>query len=138
VAAITYPEVAPTEDRHRPELRLVPPARRRSSRQRAVYRRRRAVVLVGLVAMVVLARIVVGAAVGASGSAAGGPEIETTPVSAEVVVVQPGETYWSIAQALGGSGDIRERVDALVAANGGAFLEVGDRVVVPPRAVPPR
>lgn len=145
MAAIVHPEHAPAEERHRPDLRLVPPGgrpvppvRRRSARQRAVYQRRRAVVLVGLVAVVVLAWVVVGAAVGGSGAAVGSPEVEATPVSAEVVVVQPGDTYWSIATALRGDGDIRERVDALVAANGGAPLEIGDRVVVPSRAVPGR
>lgn len=46
-------------------------------------------------------------------------------------VVQPGETYWSIAARSGGSGELRARVDDLVAANGHRPLSAGDRVVVP-------
>ncbi len=47
-------------------------------------------------------------------------------------LVRPGQTYWSIAEALPGSGDIRSRVDALQAANDGKVLHAGDRLVVPP------
>ena len=46
-------------------------------------------------------------------------------------VAQPGETYWSIAEALGGAADIRARVDALQAANGGRPLRAGDRLILP-------
>lgn len=51
-----------------------------------------------------------------------------------VHVVQPGETYWSIAVALGGerNGDLRPVVEALAAANGDGPLLAGDRVVLPP------
>ncbi|CAN5121111.1 hypothetical protein BH24ACT1_BH24ACT1_06190 [soil metagenome] len=52
-------------------------------------------------------------------------------VGGRVHLVQPGETYWSVAKALGGGGDIRARVDALKAANGGASLQAGDRLAVP-------
>ena len=48
-----------------------------------------------------------------------------------VHVVQPGDTYWSIAERLGRPGDIRPTVDALVAANGDRPLVAGDRLVVP-------
>lgn len=48
-----------------------------------------------------------------------------------VHVVQPGETYWSIAERLGRPGDLRPSVDALVAANGDRELRAGDRLVVP-------
>jgi hypothetical protein len=45
--------------------------------------------------------------------------------------VQPGETYWSIAQGLDPPGDLRPTVDALTAANGHRALRSGDRIVVP-------
>ncbi|HEV2070496.1 MAG TPA: LysM domain-containing protein [Acidimicrobiales bacterium] len=75
---------------------------------------------------------------------AGGPVVETvaslaadppagkqTVVEGRAHVVQPGETYWSIAAAVGGEGDIRARVDALEAANGGRSLRAGDHLSVP-------
>jgi Tfp pilus assembly protein FimV len=46
-------------------------------------------------------------------------------------VVQPGETLWSIARSRQPHGDVRPLVGALVRANGGAALAVGDRVVIP-------
>lgn len=48
-----------------------------------------------------------------------------------VYVVQPGETYWSIVEDLGVPGDLRQHVDALVAAYGGRPLDAGDTLVVP-------
>ncbi len=49
-------------------------------------------------------------------------------------LVQPGETYWSIARGLRGveGGDLRPVVDVLVEANGADPLQAGDRVVLPP------
>ena len=46
-------------------------------------------------------------------------------------LVRPGDTYWSIAEALGEPGDIRSAVDQLMVANGGRPLQVGDRLVLP-------
>ena len=48
-----------------------------------------------------------------------------------VHVVEPGDTYWSIAGALDTDGDITGTVDALSAANGGRALQVGDRLLLP-------
>jgi hypothetical protein len=59
-------------------------------------------------------------------AAAVGPKVE-----AGMHLVQPGQTYWSIAEALPGSDDIRARVDALQVANHGRILRSGDRLVVP-------
>ncbi len=52
--------------------------------------------------------------------------------AAEVWVVQPGDTLWSIAVELGGDVDVRQRVDELADANGGPMLEVGQRLEIPP------
>lgn len=44
-----------------------------------------------------------------------------------VYVVGPGDTVWSIARSLQPEGDLRSTVDHLIALNGGAALEVGQR-----------
>jgi hypothetical protein len=48
-----------------------------------------------------------------------------------VHVVEPGDTYWSIATSLDIPGPVMETVDELVAANGGDLLHPGDRLVLP-------
>jgi Tfp pilus assembly protein FimV len=48
----------------------------------------------------------------------------------EVYVVQPGDTYWTIAAQLSPGDDPRPIVDRLQEANGGASLDVGDRLVL--------
>lgn len=81
----------------------------------------------------VLTLAVVGAASlvqAVTGSSAGATD-RPSLVSAQVHVVQPGETYWSIASELD-RGDVRGTVDALVAANGGRSLQAGDRLTLPP------
>jgi hypothetical protein len=91
----------------------------------ATYRRRR------FVAGLLLAAVVLAAVVGVSWltrPAAG--ELDLRPVAREQVVVQPGDTVWSIAQELAAGGDVRPLVDAIVAANGGAELAVGQRLTV--------
>jgi LysM repeat protein len=63
----------------------------------------------------------------ASAPAAPAPPSRATAVH----VVQPGETYWSIATSLDGPGPLVARVDELVAANGGEVLQPGDRLQLP-------
>jgi hypothetical protein len=91
----------------------------------AVYRRRR---LVAAALVVLLAVVVVNLAL----HVLGGAEAPATPrpVAEVSVVVEPGDTVWSIAESLSRGGDVRPVVDALVEANGGATLEVGDRLVL--------
>lgn len=55
------------------------------------------------------------------------------PAPAVVHLVQPGETYWSIAVGLEPEGDVRELVDRLVAGNDGRVLRAGDRLLLPTR-----
>ena len=91
----------------------------------ATYRRRR------FVAGLLLAAVVLAAVLGVSwrsGPAAG--ELDLRPVARHEVVVQPGDTVWSIASGLAGGDDVRPVVDAIVAANGGAELVVGQRLAV--------
>ena len=90
-------------------------------------------------AMLVMALLVVGGSiVDAVAPVAGRPQSDELSPSLALStserrehVVQPGETYWSIAEALGGGADIRDRVDALQAANGGRPLRAGDRLTLP-------
>ncbi len=75
-----------------------------------------------------LAGLVGGATTPGEGSS---PSPAPAAAASSVQVVQPGDTYWSIAQRLGGPGDVRSTVDALMAANGERPLVAGDRIVVP-------
>jgi hypothetical protein len=108
-------------------LRLVEPvtAPRRSARQAGVYRRRR------LVAGVAVSIVLVVGARTLSPSSSGAPAIPVRAATPQVHVVQPGDSYWSIASSLDRPGDVRQVVDAISTANGGRALQVGDRVSVP-------
>jgi hypothetical protein len=88
----------------------------------ATYRRRR--VVVGVLAAVLAASLL-------RSTASSGDGFVVSPEDAVVRVVQPGDTYWSIATSLDVDHDVREVVDALSAANGGRALKVGDRIAVP-------
>ena len=91
----------------------------------ATYARRR------LVAGILLAALVVAAVIGVSWltrPAAG--EAQLRPVAEVQVLVQPGDTVWSIATGLAAGTDVRPVVDAIVDANGGADLVVGQRLEV--------
>jgi hypothetical protein len=128
MAAIAYPGAdrrpqGPTP-RH---LHLVPPPARRRSRA-SIYWRRRLLVLVAAVLVVVAAR----AALGALG---GGPlAAPETPAgrggAAAVYVVQPGDTYWTIARRVQPSGDVRAIVDHLSSEHGGAPLQPGEQLAL--------
>jgi LysM domain len=100
--------------------------RRRSAPTAATYRRRRQVAAaLALLIVVAVANLVLQLA--DNGPRTVGPQ----PVVERSVVVEPGDTVWSIAESLADGGDVRPVVDALVEANGGAALEVGDRLVLP-------
>jgi Tfp pilus assembly protein FimV len=98
--------------------------RRLPDRATRVRRRR----LVVLVAGVVLAFSLAGAAQLVSGLASVEESPRPEPISGGEYVVQPGDTLWSIAARLAPDDDPRAVVDALRAANGGADLQVGDRL----------
>jgi hypothetical protein len=116
----------PNRPAPRAPLRLVtaPPSRRRPSA--GVYRRRRAIVAAVLLAVVVLVAQAVLHVAGASASAGAAP---AAPV---VLVAQPGDSYWTLANQVHEGGDLRSTVDALVAANGGHDLQPGDRIELRP------
>lgn len=127
----------------RPALRVLQGGRAPSRlAQQAVYRRRRLVV--GLVAVVVLAAtlLLATAAVariaGGAPSAAGGPSPTSAAASSaagvaapSTMVVQPGDTLWSIAAEIAPEVDVRITVDRLVALNGGAPIVAGQELALP-------
>jgi hypothetical protein len=89
-----------------------------------VYRRRR---LLGLGVALVLAALLLA---GLSSLQSGPGGFAGHPAATVTYVVQPGDTVWSIADALAPEADPRPLVDAIVEANGGAGLVVGQRLVL--------
>ena len=135
MAAIAYPE--PSRRPQRPvrrHLTVVPdPVRQRRPRSRsAIYRRRRVAVFVGLVVLMFLMLVAARPALGALGGgplAAPGAPAGRGGASA-VYVVQPGDTYWSIARRLQPSGDVRALVDRLSTEHAGAPLQPGEQLTL--------
>ena len=108
----------------RPELRVVAGSGSRRT-DASIYRRRRVAALAALVALAVA--VVIAATTWLSAPASAG-----APAAGRVThLVQPGDTYWSIAAGLDHDGDLRTFVDRLVDANGGRLLVPGDRIEVP-------
>ncbi len=119
----------------RPQLRVLEGGRAPAQiAQRAVYRRRRLLVLalvVGLViALSLLATSAVARFAGGAPSAAGGHS-SGAGGAAPTVVVQPGDTLWSIAAAVAPDADVRITVDQLVALNGASPIVPGQELVLP-------
>jgi LysM repeat protein len=106
---------------------------RSPARRAATFRRRRLAVLVVAVAVGLLAVLgaltVVHAAQGLVQPSA--PAVSGVPAAAHTVVVQPGDTLWTIAERLPHHGDVRALVDRLAARNGGSQIHPGQRLVVP-------
>lgn len=99
------------------------------------------VLLGGLALAVLLALAALGAQqlLGADAAATGpastaavvhpiGVDATTTSSTPIEVVVQPGDTLWTIARSIGTSGDLRELVDRLQERAGGASVSVGQRI----------
>ena len=102
----------------------------RPRRQRVspgTYRRRRATAVAAVGGLGLVTCAVLG---GLGGGPLTAPE-PSRPVSVTVHIVQPGETLWDVARSLHPGGDVRALVDQLAAANGGATLSVGQRLVLP-------
>ena len=130
MAAVLSLEPRFTEPSSAPRLRLVEPRRQPDPRparrhQRAVYRRRRALAaLVGLGLVLAVAR---------AGSALGGSTLASPGRLPHVahVVVQPGDSLWSIASRVAPGHDPRAIVDAMSAAIGSSRLTAGETISVP-------
>lgn len=52
------------------------------------------------------------------------------------VVVQPGDTLWSLARKVHPNGDVRPLVAELARAHGGSALRAGDRIAIPAASLP--
>lgn len=121
----------------RPQLRVLEGGRAPSRlAERATFRRRRlvvlAVALVAVVAFVLLATAAVARFAGGAPSAAGGPSpTSAAALAAPTVVVQPGDTLWSIAEDIAPGTDVRVVVDQLVRLNGSSPIVAGQELVVP-------
>jgi hypothetical protein len=103
----------------------------------AVYRRRRLVVLLAFVSVVALGWLGLHQLTGASGggplTAAGRPVSVNAQLATNTrVIVQPGDTLWSLARRAQPTGDVRPLVAALDAARHGRMLEVGESIDLPP------
>lgn len=125
----------PARPQDRPDLRVVT----RGEGENAGWPARAVLAAVVVVALLAVGGSLADAAgrigVGDRSTAPAGPAVPSTRAFASgagvVHVVQPGQTYWSIAEELGGPGDIRTRVAALEEANDGRLLRAGDRLVLP-------
>jgi hypothetical protein len=83
-----------------------------------------------VVAALVVTVVLVGGAVRAVAAFGVGPASGTERRPA-VHVVEAGETLWSIAQSLQPGGDTVRLVHRLMKLNGGADLQIGQRLVLP-------
>ena len=120
MVAITHSDIAPST---RP-LRNRPPVGR-AAPSAATYRRRR-LVAAGLAVLLFVSLLNLALGVLGEGTGAGDPR----PVVELSVLIEPGDTVWSVAESVAGDRDVRPVVDAIVEANGGADLRVGDRLVL--------
>jgi nucleoid-associated protein YgaU len=95
----------------------------------AFWRRR---LMAGALALVVLLLALAGvrSAAGALGIVPASGS-ERAPASTATYVVQPGDTVWKIARRIQPQGEVRPLVDRIVKANGGAAVQIGDRLEVP-------
>lgn len=113
-----------------PHLRLVRPGEQlppaRPSVPAATYWRRRAVAAAIIVGVVLAVRVLLGAF-------GGDPQPASVPASPVLVgqtsvIVQPGDSLWTIARSLQPVGDVRPVVDELARRRHGAPLRVGERI----------
>lgn len=90
-------------------------------------------VAVAVVSVVLAAALAVAVGRGAFASMAppSNPSVAVATGSGTEVIVEPGDTMWSIARRIQPAGDVRPLVDRLVAAHGTVVLQPGDVVAVP-------
>lgn len=113
-------------------VELSPQPRHATPRHDVYVRRRIAVALAALLSLLLVlgGGVVAGRALaGRGGVPASAPAAQ--PVQSAPYVVQPGDTLWSIAQRFRGDRALTGYLDALVQANAGPDIEVGQRLALP-------
>ena len=135
MTAVAYPLAQRPRAGAAPLLRPVSPRPGPAGASRHVRLRRRRV-LTALVATLLGAGVALGG-LGEGSLTLPEPASAVGPASAVPVgqashVVRPGDTLWHIARGLQPEGDVRPLVQRLSAVRGGAPLQVGERVVLPP------
>ncbi|MBI2710551.1 MAG: LysM peptidoglycan-binding domain-containing protein [Actinobacteria bacterium] len=122
-----------------PALRLLPGGRAARS-SAAVYRRRRAVAALLAAALATVVWLAAQSVLGAVRPAESLPSPRTASVvgvapvaPGRTVVVQPGDSLWSIARRARPGRDVRALVDRLAAEHGFGPLRPGERIVLPSR-----
>ena len=97
----------------------------------ATYRRRRVVVGTTLAVLVAAGAVSAHDVLAGSGGVPASAAVSLPAQARTRVVVQPGDTLWSIASAHRGDISITRYVDTLVRLNGGPTIQVGQEVVLP-------
>jgi hypothetical protein len=101
-----------------------------------IYVRRRLTVLVSLAAIVLVLFLSAGHVVANRGGAPASasmirPATVAAPAAANLYVVQPGDTLWSIGERFHGHTALVDYVDVLVDTNGGAEIQVSQALTLP-------
>ncbi len=107
-----------------------------------IYARRRLMVVLSLIAIVLVLFLGTGHVVANRGGApasasmirpASSPSADAAaaPVPANLYIVQPGDTLWSIGERFHGHTPVVDYVDSLVEANGGTEIEVSQALSLP-------
>ena len=110
------------------------PARRSATvagQQRRVYFVRRLGVLALLAVLAVLVSMVISTRFADADSSGSRAVLADLSESANVVVVQPGDTFWKLARSVQPTGDVRPLIAQLSRAHGGSALRAGERIVLP-------
>ena len=112
-----------------------------SSAASQIYARRRLIAGLFLTAIVLVLFLGAGHVVANRGGApasasmirpaSAGATSAPAPVAANLYIVQPGDTLWSIGERFHGHAALVDYVDSLVAANGGTELQVSQALALP-------
>ena len=119
---------------------VVIPGQVRESRSRSqIYARRRMMVMLCLAVIVLVLFVGTGHVVANRGGAPASASMirpatasaVVAPAPANVYIVKPGDTLWSIGERYHGQASLVDYVDILVAANGGTELQVSQALTLP-------
>jgi len=96
-----------------------------------VYRRRRALIVLAAISVVAALVFALQGLLAVSGGRPITASERPGAVAGSVYVVQPGDTFWMIAQRLHPGEDPRPLVSRMVASHGSAVLVAGERLPLP-------